>query len=433
MRASRAICYLTFNGVYQNTNGIGRQTSTMVGTVSHHWDEVAQAFGPTAFSVITPSPYNEMIWGTDILWPDHVRSVARRTGGDLITLNVSGERFWSVATWRTLCEGAASAISELSSAFSEVLVLAVDVPFLHVGLECAKRPRACRIHVVHCPYSSYQLSKDMEPHPEREGWEADAFHRIPGVPTIHIGDVCRFMTSHLASTYSLSKSCFVPFESSLNLDSSDFQLDDDEAVGGVLSRYGVPRDRPLLLAFGRAHRIKGLDLLLESLQSFPDSSVHVVLVAVPYPGDDDYIAQLRALISGTGLGVTLLDRYDRELPRAVAQWHQTRVVCCPSRLDTLPNVPMEVALWASRRGPVVLASDVGGIPECVEDGRTGYLFRSGDVRALRTRLLSILREAPESHETMRGMAYRKVRRERDQRSNLLQLLSLVWSGGGLPC
>jgi len=46
MRLGRALFYLTFNGVHQNTNGIGRQTATMVGTVERHWAELCNEFGP---------------------------------------------------------------------------------------------------------------------------------------------------------------------------------------------------------------------------------------------------------------------------------------------------------------------------------------------------------------------------------------------------
>jgi glycosyltransferase involved in cell wall biosynthesis len=422
---SRALVYLTFNGVYQNTNGIGRQTATIVGTVERHWAAICEEFGPTSFFVVTPAAYNALMWGTSVDGPLHVQAAAERTGGTLSSLIVPDGEFWSVCTWRILCEAAGQRIAELTGTFAEVLVIAVDAPYLHVGVPLTARC-SNRLRVVHCPYSSYLLSASLEPHPDRENWEADAYRQIHSSPTVHVADVCRFMTRHLVARYELPARVFVPFESSLDLDSRDFQLDDEATIAGTLDRYGVPRDQPLLLAFGRAHPIKGLDVLLRALQDFPERALHVVIVAVPYPGDERYLASLRSLAGRTGLGVTFIDHYDRTLPRAASQWRNTRVACCPSRVDTLPNVPMEVGLWARKGGPIVIASATGGLPECVDDGRTGILFPNGDAAALRTTVLSVLRTPPSVFDPMRQAACEKVYSERNQHTNLVRLLRVVW-------
>ena len=49
-----------------------------------------------------------------------------------------------------------------------------------------------------------------------------------------------------------------------------------------------------------------------------------------------------------------------------------------------------VALEAMAGGTPVIASRLGGLPEIVEDGVTGYLVPPGDVSALRDRLTQLL-------------------------------------------
>jgi starch synthase len=49
-----------------------------------------------------------------------------------------------------------------------------------------------------------------------------------------------------------------------------------------------------------------------------------------------------------------------------------------------------VALEAMASGTPVIASRIGGLPEIVEDGVTGYLVRPGDVASLRERIADVL-------------------------------------------
>jgi glycosyltransferase involved in cell wall biosynthesis len=58
----------------------------------------------------------------------------------------------------------------------------------------------------------------------------------------------------------------------------------------------------------------------------------------------------------------------------------------PARADNCPTTVLE----ALARGTPVVASAVGGIPEQVVEGRTGFLVPVGDARALAGRVLALL-------------------------------------------
>jgi glycosyltransferase involved in cell wall biosynthesis len=58
----------------------------------------------------------------------------------------------------------------------------------------------------------------------------------------------------------------------------------------------------------------------------------------------------------------------------------------PSRSEAFPNAVLE----GMAAGLAIVASDVGGVPELIEDGRTGLLTPAGDARVLADRILSLI-------------------------------------------
>jgi glycosyltransferase involved in cell wall biosynthesis len=68
------------------------------------------------------------------------------------------------------------------------------------------------------------------------------------------------------------------------------------------------------------------------------------------------------------------------------------VVC--SDVEGLPNSVLEAQL----AGCPVVATAVGGVPELIADGMTGFLVRRGDVEALAARVSAILSDRPLSQK-----------------------------------
>jgi len=139
----------------------------------------------------------------------------------------------------------------------------------------------------------------------------------------------------------------------------------------------------IVMAAGRLSPEKGFAVLLEAAVA--------VLRAEPTTGfvlfgEGGERAALEARIRELGLGnrfrmpghTTDLDRY---LPWA-------DVVVLPSFTEGLPNVALE----ASAAGIPVVATAVGGTPEVIADGVSGYLVPSGNPDAIAGKLVTILRD-----------------------------------------
>lgn len=144
---------------------------------------------------------------------------------------------------------------------------------------------------------------------------------------------------------------------------------------------------PLRIGFlGRLHPTKGLDVLLDACQSMAGTDWELRIGGSGAPAQEE---RLR----------TLGD------PRiSFLGWQNTRdflakvdVMVVPSIWnDPLPRVVFE----AFCAGVPVVGSRIGGIPEMIEHGRTGYLVEPGDVAGLKATLSNLI-AAPRTATDMR--------------------------------
>jgi starch synthase len=137
----------------------------------------------------------------------------------------------------------------------------------------------------------------------------------------------------------------------------------------LIHRYGIDPDRPYVLYVGRITRQKGLPHLLRAAADLVPEAQLVLAASAP---DTPEIAAevatgVEELRSHRG-GVVWLDEM---LPRdeVITLLTHATVFCCPSVYEPLGIVNLEAMACET----AVVASDVGGIPEVVEDGATGLL------------------------------------------------------------
>ena len=64
------------------------------------------------------------------------------------------------------------------------------------------------------------------------------------------------------------------------------------------------------------------------------------------------------------------------------------ILLLPSYNEGLPYVIIE----ALASGLPIISTDVGGIPEVIENGQNGYIIKSGDVNALRRHIIELLKD-----------------------------------------
>lgn len=142
-------------------------------------------------------------------------------------------------------------------------------------------------------------------------------------------------------------------------------------------RYtAFPDPGDYFLYFGRLSPEKGVATLLRA------AALAQVKLRIAGAGPDE--AELRTLAATVGAQVEFLGVIRGEALSELVSG--SRCVVLPS--EWYENAPMSV-LEAFAMGKPVLGADIGGIPEMVLPGETGFLFASGDVEQLAARMRQV--------------------------------------------
>lgn len=177
------------------------------------------------------------------------------------------------------------------------------------------------------------------------------------------------------------------------IDLDEYQRDTET---NVLERLGIDPSQPYAVFVGRVTRQKGIVHLLEAARHI-DRNVRIVLCAGE-PDTEDLKLEVEALVRQIEQerGGLLWIQKMMPRPELIQVLSHASVFVCPSIYEPFGIVNLE----AMACGAPVVASAVGGIPEVVDDGTTGFLVsfdsdgtpmgapkdRAGFARALATRI-----------------------------------------------
>jgi glycosyltransferase involved in cell wall biosynthesis len=140
----------------------------------------------------------------------------------------------------------------------------------------------------------------------------------------------------------------------------------------ITSEAGSTDTSLVMLAVGRLHPVKNHSLLVRACHELKQRNIRFVcMIAGEGPERPALERQIRDL--GLGKEVFLLGHLSRH--GLDVCYAQANLVVLTSHSEGIPIVLME----AMAHGRTVLAPSITGIPELIEDGKTGFLYRSGSL------------------------------------------------------
>ncbi len=145
---------------------------------------------------------------------------------------------------------------------------------------------------------------------------------------------------------------------------------------------GIPLGRKVLMfsAINIRNRRKGGDLLLKALKSLPESLKAETILLVMGKGFETIAESIDFQVLNMGF---ISDSHRKALCFSAAD-----LFLCPSRADNLPVVLQE----SMACGTPMVSFRVGGIPDLVRPGITGYLAESEDVQDFRNGIVKLLED-----------------------------------------
>jgi len=163
-----------------------------------------------------------------------------------------------------------------------------------------------------------------------------------------------------------------------------FDAPDPGGRGRLLALFDRPPAR-VVGAAGRLSPEKGFGVLVEAAAKVLAAAPGVGFVVF---GEGPLRGDLSRRVAAAGLeGRFLLPGFRGDLDGVLPHLD---LMVLPSFTEGLPNVVLE----AFAAGTPVVATAVGGTPEVVEDGESGYLVPPGDPSALARRMLDVLGDEP---------------------------------------
>ncbi len=151
----------------------------------------------------------------------------------------------------------------------------------------------------------------------------------------------------------------------------------------------VEKDGGYYLYYGRLSHEKGTATLVEAFSKHPEMKLRVVGTG---PKEEELKKKNYPNVNFLGY------KTGDELYNLV---RNARFVCVPS--EWYENNPMTI-VEAYSMGVPVIGANIGGIPEIVEEGKTGFLFVSGDTKSLDNALQRSLAISQEDYALMKQSA-----------------------------
>lgn len=230
-------------------------------------------------------------------------------------------------------------------------------------------------HVVAAPSSRYPLGRQLVRHLVRR---ANALCDAVTVPS----DASR---EAYLEAYGGPAARLITVRGGVDLAPFDAAAD----ASGVRANLGVGAGDKVAAVVGRVHPGKGVEHAIRAAGSIRESVPGFKLIVV---GAGPLESHARRLVKECGLSDAVLFAGPRSDVPAVLS--SLDLVIVPSESETSGLAALE---GMAARLPVV-ASDVGGLPEAVDDGVTGLLVRPGDPEALAEGVLRILASPDRARE-----------------------------------
>jgi glycosyltransferase involved in cell wall biosynthesis len=315
-------------------------------------------------------------------------------GSDTFILNQLSEK--NIKIYRLNLKSKYLAISALKNLRKIISGGGYDCVHMHLfpgqyyGAKLAKEFK--NVHFIFTEHSTFNKRRELKMLYPLEKWSYGSFEKIICVSEM----TCKTLGDWMPS-----------IKSKLNI-----------VYGGIVIKKVNKRDEPLydaVLVGSLRGNEKGVDIFIKAIKKIEDQIRRVAIV-----GDGVLKSELIELRDS--LNISDKVEFVGNVDNVNDYLANSRVFVLPSRWEGFGLAILE----AMAVGMPVIASNVGGIPEIIEDGKDGILVPVEDIDALSKNILDVLTDLRKA-SSLSENAYRKVREKFSIEAHVVRLNNIYKS------
>lgn len=219
-----------------------------------------------------------------------------------------------------------------------------------------------------------------------------------------------YLLNHFIDKYTAcSKAVATHYEQFLNLNNTDviyngFNLDHDDQIfisnkNEILEYFPFPKPKLVSITPGRAHVAKGHKYLLEAIKSFDDDYLDIGFLFI---GDGPEFENIKQEISSKELEKRVIQINALDQKKLFSLLSSCDMVILPSIIEGFPMVLGEAMSF----GIPIIATNISGIPELVENEKEGLLVDPKDPY----QLAQVIKQMSENQEMRRKMSQNAMKK-----------------------
>ncbi len=159
------------------------------------------------------------------------------------------------------------------------------------------------------------------------------------------------------------------------------------------------KGKRVILFVGRITRFKGIDVLIKAMKPLLEKDKNLTLMVVGPVDDQGYLTEIKKMVRLPNVVFT----GPLERKQVLSAYNASSIVILPTRGEVFGITLVEGMMFKK----IVIGSRIGGIPDIIDEGKTGYMFNVGDSNGLRRKIEYALKNY-QKLGNVRNNAYKKA-------------------------
>lgn len=293
-------------------------------------------------SVFTIRPKKNIL-GIDLVFCNKVKKICNLTGGQLIyvdSLRKKNSPYFSWDDWSHYNKILSKKIKAIINKDEFTLIIANDGIFGNLNIS---GDNVAFLWIPHSLSSAHRQS--YLNNSRRLQWEKGIIDNINNSKKSYVGYLSDF-TKELLKNVKKEKLIYTP--NGFDLDFVKKYIKSQKYIKEYLERRGIPINKKLVIAFGRADEYKGLDLAFKKMLSYEKKGYAGILIASKF-NEEQIVYTVQDRIKKIAKEnpeskVRLFFGYEFLLPKYLIQYKNTKILLHLPVRDYCPLVPIEAFL-----------------------------------------------------------------------------------------